>query len=141
MVTTAIVPDPITIKDAVLTLSLNGTDVYDYKAAVAKARLAPTVSVSTFTGIGGQKVVSLDDVAWALEVDYPQDWATANSLSQFLLANAGKTATAVLTPKAGGTPKTATVTVLLVPGGIGGTYGQRADESVSLPCTTAPVVA
>ena len=89
--------------------------------------------------IGGQRVASLSDVAWTLDIAWPQDWETADSMSQFLLTNAGSTATATLTPSSGGDAYSATV--LLVPGGIGGTYGQQADESLSLACTTAPVAA
>jgi hypothetical protein len=139
MATTPIVPAPLVVKNAELTLSLNGTDVYDYQAAVATAKFTPSAQTSIFTGIGGQKLVQLAAVDWTLELAFPQDWQTANSLSAFLLANAGATATAALTPSAGGDAYTATV--LLVPGGIGGTYGQQADETVSLPCTTAPAAA
>ncbi|MBS1674611.1 MAG: hypothetical protein JSS74_11685 [Actinobacteria bacterium] len=131
---------PFVLRDCVLNIKDGATDVGDFEASVSKVEFTPNVAIQTWKGLTPTSVTQ--DVAapeWSCAMDYAQDWETATSLSNYLLANVGKKVTAKFTPKAGGKSATATVTIL--PGSIGGGVGAFATGSVSLPCDGQPALA
>lgn len=132
---------PIVLKDARLTV---GTD--NYEKHVNVARLVPNTSVEKKTWQGFTPATSFTDSGtpvtdWTLELEYAQDWETANSLSTYLLTNAGTTKTVKLQPQSGVGKKTFTVTVTIVPGPVGGPVNEYATASVSMPVTGQPTTA
>ena len=114
----------------------------NYEVSVSKAEIVPTTPTVTWKGMTPTAIQQLAGAAtWMLNLDYAQDHATASSLSQYLLANAGTIKTIKLKPKkpATGTAPTYTIDALIVPGPIGGALDQVATGSVSLPCNGQPV--
>lgn len=126
-----IAPQPVLMSSAVLTL---GTD--NYELAVSSAELAPTTPTQQFKGIGGG-IINLAGVpSWMLNLAYAQDFATAKSLSQILLANVGKTLAFTIRPVSGGIGYSGTV--LVVPGSVGGAVDTVLAGSVSLAVNGQP---
>jgi hypothetical protein len=68
-------------------------------------------------------------------LEYAQDRATPESLSNYLLAHVGEEVAAVFVPEAGSGMPSFTATLTVVPGQIGGAVDQVAVSSVSLPST------
>lgn len=133
---------PFVLRDCVLNIKDGATDIGDFEAHVSKAQIDPNTSVQTWKGLTPTSVHQ--DIAspeWTLNLDFAQDFSTANSLSQYLLANVGKKVIVALTPKVGVGAKKATMTVTLLPGSIGGGVGAFATASVALPVDGQPVVA
>ncbi|MBN9612566.1 MAG: hypothetical protein J0H64_03735 [Actinobacteria bacterium] len=133
---------PFVLKDCTVTIKDGSTAVGDYEAHVSKVSIDPNTPTQTWTGMTPSAVfVDAATTQWLCNVDYAQDYETANSFAQFLLANPGKQVTMEFTPKNGGTAKKATVTVICVPGSIGGTVGAFATASVALPVIGQPAIA
>lgn len=133
---------PFVLRDCTLNIKDGATDVGDFEAHVSKVEIVPNVATQSWKGLTPAAV--FQDVAspeWTANVDYAQDWETANSFSQYCLANVGKKVTAKFTPKVGTGLKAVTVTVTLLPGGIGGSVGAFATSSVALPVDGQPAVA
>lgn len=133
---------PFVLRDCTLNIKDGATDVGDYESHVSKVEITPNVTTQSWKGLTPAAV--FQDVAapeWTANIDYAQDWETANSLSQYLLANVGKKVTAKFTPKKGTSAKAITVTVTILPGGIGGTAGAFATGSVALPVDGQPALA
>lgn len=130
---------PFVLRDCIMNIKDGVTDVGDYEASLSKVEIVPSVQVQVFKGLTPTSVHQ--DVAapeWTCNIDHAQDWETANSFSQYCLANVGKKVIAKFTPKTGG--KSATVTITILPGTIGGGVGAFATASVSLPVDGQPVV-
>lgn len=130
---------PIVIKDAIITV---GTDTYEKH--VSSATFQPTPTIPTVQWKSLSPASQLNDVgalstAWQLVIEYAQDWETANSLSQYLLTNAGQSKSVTVQPARGATKKAYQATVTIVPGPIGGKIDEVAVGSVSCPVTGAPV--
>ncbi len=127
---------PFMMGNGTITLGPNG-----YSASVSSARFEPATSIVKFKGITPTSAVTFTtNPEWTLVIEFAQDFATTNSLSNYLQTNQGTSVVAVLTPKLGGTPKTATATVTLVPGAIGGPTDEVATAQVTFG-STAPVIA
>jgi hypothetical protein len=131
---------PFVLKDIDLQI-----DVDNYEKHVSSAQLVPSVSQQTLTWKGlspGTEFTdtSTPDITWALQLTFAQDWDTLNSLSQYLLTNAGQTKNIVLQPKAGSGQKTFTVDAVIVPGPVGGDIDTYQTGQVSLPVIGAPAV-
>jgi hypothetical protein len=79
---------------------------------------------------------------WVCNISYAQDWASVNSLSQYLLANEGKSVVVKFIPQSAstGTVPTFTATVFITPGSIGGAVDGVATASVSLGVVGKPVL-
>lgn len=114
-----------------------GTD--NYEKGVSGAKLTPTTPIGKWQGIDGSTTKAAGIADWILTLDFAQDFVTANSISQYMLANQGTTKVVELTPQAAG--KKFTVTVLCVPTEVGGTAGQTAVATVSLEVVGQPTVA
>lgn len=88
---------PFVLKDVVFTV---GTD--DYEKHVSSVRFVPNMQTVTWQGL--TPAASFTDTTaptWTCEVEYAQDWETTNSLSAYLMANAGAKKTVVFKPKGG----------------------------------------
>lgn len=131
-----IVLDPIMMGNAKLTLGTN-----DYEGHVSSAAFMPgNNSPVVFKGLSQDSVHTFATKAsWTLDLEYAQDWETANSLSLYLLANEGNTVTATFEPVDGGQGYTADV--IITPGAIGGAVDTVAVGSVSLGVKGRPVAA
>ncbi len=81
---------------------------------------------------------AVGETSWTLDVDYDQDWdeGAAASLSFFLINNNGKQGTVTVTWPAAETE--ATADILITPGPFGGTAGEVAEGTVSLPVLGQP---
>lgn len=113
----------------------------DYHAAIDSATLTPTTPMTTITDIGGGVTPVVGVPTWALAISVVQDLTTADSLSQYLIANGGQTKTVVYKPQAGSTSKTFTVSVVIIPAAIGGAGGSVAKSTVTLPVSGQPIIA
>ena len=113
----------------------------EYTAAISGCVIKPNTPTAVFADIGGGVQAFAGNPDWVLEVDFAQDYVTANSLSQFLLTNVGQSKVFKLTPLTGGTPKVVTISAVCVPSDIGGAARTVAISKVSLPCVGQPVIA
>lgn len=114
-----------------------GTD--GYKAAIESAVLTPTTPIERFRDIGGGSQMVAGTPEWELTISLAQDLKTTNSLSQYLITNAGTKKTIVFTPQATG--KTFTLTALIVAAPVGGAGGSIAKASVTLGVDGQPTIA
>lgn len=133
----SITPVPIVLNDIVFTIAAD-----NYEAAVSKAELVPTTPIASWKGMTPTANFQLPGTTeWVLNLDFAQDHATANSLSQYLLANNGQKKTVTIKPKkpATGTAPLYTIDATMIPGTIGGQVDAVAVASVSLPCSGQPV--
>lgn len=130
---------PHILKDVLLTIA---TD--DYAKHVDEVQFVPSTKTEQITWHGLSPDASFSDAGtpettWLLNLSYAQDWATTNSLSEYLLANKGQTKTVVFQPKAGTGQRKFTAEVTIVPGPIGGKGKAVATGTVSLPVNGDPV--
>ena len=110
----------------------------NFEASVSKAVLAPSVSVVKFKGINGATTRAATLPEWTLSLEYPQDFATALSLSNLLLTGTGTIVVADLYPILGGPGYRQSI--LLTPGEIGGQVDNTATGSVTLEVIGQPVL-
>lgn len=110
-----------------------GTD--EYTAAVASAKFTPTTPSSAFTDVTGKTTNFSGLAGWVMSIDLAQDWATAASLSHYLIENEGDELTATITVPGGSWA----ATVEAVAGEIGGAGNTVKTATVTLPCKTKPV--
>ena len=127
---------PFVLKDCIIQI---GTD--SYETAISTARFVPSLNIVKAKGLTPASVYAdTDNPEWEVTISFLQDWSTTNSLSQFLLANAGTSKVVVFKPQGITTGKPIiTATVTIVPGDIGGDQGAFADATVTLPVTGQPV--
>lgn len=129
-----VTPTPFVFKDMTLKI-----DADNYEAAVSKVELAPTTSQVTFKGATpGAVFTDVTAATWVCNVDYAQDWSSTTSLSYYLFNHQGETVEAVFVPKVGVSQPSINVTLVIVPGSIGGTVDQFATSSVTLGVTGEP---
>lgn len=108
---------PYVLKDALLQIA---TD--NYEKHVSNVLFTPQTSPVTWQGLTPDSAFSdASNPIWTCQMDYAQDWTTANSLAQYLLTNAGQQKVAVFKPLGTTTGKPIfTATIIVVPGPIGG---------------------
>ena len=116
---------------------LIGTD--GYKAAITSAELVPTTPTEVLRDIGGGATNISGPPEWTLNLKFAQDLKTANSLSQYLIANQGSKKTIVYTPQTGG--KGFTITALILAAKVGGAGGSAAKSDITMPCDGQPTIA
>lgn len=103
-----------------------------YTGHATRAVLKPT-PVNTITrDIAGVDHIVAGKSSFALEIDLNQDHTTANSMSQFILANDGLVVAAELVVAGGGKY---TFSVAVSAGDAGGTGGEIGTATVSWPAT------
>jgi hypothetical protein len=104
---------------------------HNYEKTVSGVTFVPTSTAATWTGLTPDSSVSEQSTpTWVVNVDYVQDWETADSFARYLHEHQGEKVEVEFEPKADGPAITSTVT--LVPGPIGGPGGAFATASVSL---------
>lgn len=116
-----------------------GTD--EYTAAIDSAVLTPTTPSTVINDVGGGVTTVTGVPVWTLVLSVVQDLVTANSLSQYLIANTGAVKAVSYKPQAGTNAKTFTVNVIIIPAPIGGAGGAVAKSSVTLPVNGQPTPA
>jgi hypothetical protein len=129
---------PFVLKDARFLVAADS-----YEAAVSGATFTPSASAVTWRGLTPTASFTGSSTAtWQLDLVFAQDWTTTNSLSQYLLANEGKSIVVKLIPQtaASGTVPTFTATVIVSPGSIGGDVDSVAVSTVSLGVVGKPVL-
>lgn len=130
----SIASSPLVLKDVTITLGANG-----YEKHVSSVTLTPKSSTISWQGLTpSASFTDITSPEWTVELEYIQDWDTANSLSKYLFASAGTSVIAVFKPKAANTP-TFTSTVTLASGPIGGQVNKYATSKVTLG-STPPVL-
>lgn len=130
----AITPTPLFLKDCLVQI---GAD--SYEKAVATVEFVPTSSVETFHGLSPDaSYTDVSPATWVCNLTFVQDWTSASSLAQYLMANEGEAVTMTFEPITGGA--TITATVIITPGKIGGSLGGATTSSVTLGVQGRPVV-
>lgn len=127
---------PIVLKDCAL---LIGAD--NYEAHVSGVKFVPAVTAVAWKGLTPTSVFSdASAPVWSCVLSYAQDWKTTNSLSQYLLANAGTQKVAVFKPQGitSGNP-IFTATIIIVPGEIGGDVDTVPVSTVTMGVVGVPV--
>lgn len=112
----------------------------EYTAAITGAVLTPTTPTAAITDISGTTTHVAGTPVWALQLNFSQDLATASSLSQYLIANAGTKKAVTYKPQAGATSKSFALNALILPAPIGGTGGAVASSQVTLPIDGQPTI-
>lgn len=124
---------PIGLRDAQLVV-----DGDDYTAGINEVSFDPSVEwdfVPTFAGAFAPRMVG---VAWTVTLGMAQDFETAESLTLWLVANAGQRRTVTFAPRDGAA--TVTADVLVMPGRLGGPSAELLTSSVQLPLFGQPVI-
>lgn len=131
-----ITPAPMTLANALLVV---GAD--NYEKAVSAVLFEPTTGVLTWKGLTPDAVYTdVSNPEWTCKFGYAQDWETANSLAQYLLANSGQQKVVVFKPRGATTGKPIfTATVVIAPGPIGGDGNAILDGEVTLAVVGQPV--
>ena len=117
---------PLVLKDVELII---GTD--DYRKHVDQVTFTPSASSVTWTGLGLNSHTDVGTATWTVNLNYVQDWDTANSLSRYLYDNEGDTVAVTFAPKSASGPSFK-ANVVITPGAIGGTVNSYATTSVTL---------
>lgn len=127
---------PFVLKNALLTIA---TD--NYEKHVSGVLFTPNLSPVTWQGLTPDSAFSdAGSPTWTCQVSYAQDWTTANSLAQYLLANAGTQKVVVFKPQGAttGTP-IFTATLIIAPGPIGGDVNTVQTAQVTMGVVGVPV--
>ncbi len=131
-----ITPTPYILRDMLVTI---GSD--EYAAAIDQLTITPKTSPQVFQGgRPSAKFVDLPDPEWDVAIQYAQDNA-ATSFTRYLHANQGKVVDMTFQPKAGtlsAANPAVKCKVMILPGTLGGTIGQHAKSSVTLPAIDQP---
>lgn len=129
----AIPVNPFALTDAIVKVAAD-----TFEAAISAIEFVPTVPTFSFAGLTPAAQFNFSGApSWVVNLSGAQDWATATSLSNYLLANAGKTVEMQFAPIKGGKAYKANVT--LVPTSIGGAVNSVPVFSVTLQVQGQPV--
>lgn len=132
----AILPtNPIVMNGA--TVKIGTTN--NYEATVSTVSIVPTTPTTSWTSVNGTVITVAGTPTWVINLTFLQDFKTANSLSQYLLTNAGQTQPIAVAPAAGTGNTLYTISAVLVPSQIGGDTNALLSASVTLQCIGQPV--
>lgn len=110
-----------------------------YEKAISSVAFTPSSGVVTFQGgIPSATFTYPKPTSWTCDLEYAQDWDTADSLSNFLHAHEGETLAVTFYPINGGASITATI--VIAPGAIGGNIGAVGTAKVSLGVSGKPAI-
>lgn len=124
---------PIYLKDVLLTVGTDG-----YAKHVSGVTFTPSVATATWKGLEPSAVfTNVGASTWMVQLDYAQDWNTADSLSAYLFENEGAEVTLTFQP-VDGSSGTWAADVIIVPGAVGGAVDSYAVATVSLPVQGKP---
>ncbi|MFV0315493.1 MAG: hypothetical protein ACK5O2_00830 [Microthrixaceae bacterium] len=120
-----------------LTITI-GTD--SFSKHVNNCTFTPTASQTEWRG-GTPDAVFTDSppASWACALTLVQDWETAASLCNFLLAHDGEQAEFVYKPQADGAVSFETIATIVAPV-IGGAVGVYNESTVTMPCERPELV-
>ena len=131
-----ITPQPIVLKN--VSAIIGGASGDDYAAFFTSVALTPTSNTVSITGMKPDAIYQDSSPAtWVADITYMQDWSETG-LSRYLFENEGESVTIALSPVSGG--PTFTVTATIVTGAVGGSVGEFATATVSLPLSGKPVL-
>lgn len=117
---------PIVLRDCTLTVAAD-----DYAKHVSGVTITPTTGSVTWNGLTPDAAFNFPTATtWGAQLDYAQDWETANSLSRYLFDHEGEEVTMTFEPVAGGLGWE--IDVVIAPGSIGGQVNAVAASSVTL---------
>lgn len=126
--------NPFVLRDVLFTV-----DADSYQAHVSAVTFTPASSIVNWQGLTPDATFSFPTATtWTADLEYAQDWSTADSLSRYLFEHEGDEVDVTFEPVAGGPSITATL--VIVPGAIGGTVNQVATATVSLGVKGKPVL-
>lgn len=129
----------IAIAPIVLTNVLFTVATDDYAKHVSRVEFVPSTSPVTWKGLNPTANSTKTPTAtWVCNLEYAQDWETADSLSQYLHDNEGEEVVVVFEPELAGATWTATVQI--TPGSIGGAVDAFATATVTLGVTGKPAL-
>lgn len=124
---------PIVLRDVLLSIAAD-----DYEKHVSGVTITPTTGSVTWNGLSPDAAFNFPtSTTWAVQLDYAQDWDTANSLSRYLFDNEGEQVTMTFEPVKGGLGWE--VEVSIAPGSIGGQVNAVATATVTLGVNGRPV--
>lgn len=124
---------PLYLKDVVLTVGTDG-----YEKHVSGVTITPTNASATFKGLNPDAVYTESGApTWICQLQYVQDWDTADSLSAYLFENQGTDVTLSFQP-VNGSGGTWSMTVHILPGAVGGAVDSFATTTVDLPVQGQP---
>jgi len=124
--------NPIFLEDCVMSIEDD-----DYAAAVSAATFTPTAR----QGFKGMKKNQQHrpPASWQLALSLAQDLATLTSLSNYLHVHEGETKAAVFKPVSGTGPEVQ-ASIVIFPGGIGGTVETVPTSSVTMDVLGKPEI-
>ena len=118
--------NPIVLRDVLLKIAAD-----DYEKHVSGVTMTPSTGSVSWTGLAPDDTFTFPTATtWAVQLDYAQDWETANSLSRYLFDHEGETVTLLFEPVKGGLGWQ--VEAVIVPGSIGGQVNAVATATVTL---------
>lgn len=132
-----ITPVPFSLASALLNVA---TD--NYEKTVSNVLFTPSYQALTWQGLTPDAVYTdASNPTWTLQFDYAQDWITANSMSKYLLANAGTQKVVVFKPNGATTGKPIiTATALIVAGPMGGATNTILTGTVTMQVIGQPAL-
>lgn len=123
---------PIVLRDCLLRVATS-----DYEKHVSGVTITPTTGNATWNGLSPAATFNFPtSTTWAAQLDYAQDWETADSLSLFLFENQGEAITMLFEPVKGGLGWE--IDVVIAPGSIGGAVNSVATSQVTLGVSGQP---
>ena len=123
---------PIVLRDCLLTIAAD-----DYAKHVSGVTFNPTTGQVTWNGLTPDSAFAFPtSTTWGGQLDYAQDWETADSLSMYLYEHEGELVTMLFEPVKGGLGWE--VDVYIAPGAIGGQVNAVATASVTLGVVGRP---
>lgn len=126
--------NPRVLKDCIVKFGATN----EHQEEITSVTVTPSTSIVTETAVApGSVYTDQTPATYTLDLEFLQDWETADSLANYLWANEGDNETLIFEPIAGG--QTLTATVILTPGSIGGPGGAFPKSSVSLGISGKPV--
>lgn len=104
----------------------------NYEKHVSGVSLVPNAPTQTWQGAHPDSSFSdVQKATWTCQLEYAQDWETANSLSRYLMEHEGEIINAVEFSPLGSGPKF-TANLTITPGTIGGAIGAFGTATVTL---------
>lgn len=132
---------PLVLKNVDLVLG-DGVAGMNFKCQLRAVTLTPSAEVQTTkTACPDGQFSEVDNPSWTLDLGYlygKHATAAEQALARWLLVHSGEKTPFLFRPWAGDDSEGYTGTVTVVPGAIGGQYGEFSEQSVSLPLDGQP---
>lgn len=134
---TAIAVNPLFMSECTFSVATDS-----FEAALSSVTFTPANTTATWKGLAAGSVFTKSGKStWTCQIAFAQDFGTAGSLSNYLLANEGEQVTVTFVPDVNDdTSPTITATLIVVPGSIGGAVDAFATSTVTLPVLGKPTI-